>query len=72
MPATATVEAALLGDRARAALDVGISFGVSERGVDGHTLDELLRAADDKLYLDKGLGPLTRDRPPIAASSRRT
>jgi diguanylate cyclase (GGDEF)-like protein len=72
MPATATVEAALLGDRARAALEVGISFGVSERGVDGHSLDELLRAADDRLYLDNGLGLLTRDRPPTVTPSRRT
>jgi PleD family two-component response regulator len=72
MPETVAREAAMLGDRARAALEVGISFGVSEHGLDGQSLDELLRAADSKLYADKGIGPVRRARPPTAASSRRT
>ena len=54
MPETTADEAALLGDRARTALEVGVSFGVSERGIDGSSLDELLRAADRRLYADKG------------------
>ena len=54
MPGATAGEAARLGGRARAALDVGISFGVSERGIDGHSLDDLLRAADKRLYTDKG------------------
>jgi diguanylate cyclase (GGDEF)-like protein len=47
-------EAVQLGNRARTALGVGLSFGVSERGVDGQSLDELLRVADGRLYADKG------------------
>ena len=57
MPQTTADQAALLGARARSALDVGVSFGVSERGIDGQSLDELLRAADSKLYADKDRQP---------------
>ena len=57
MPETTADQAALLGARARSALEVGVSFGVSERGIDGLTLDELLRAADGKLYVDKARQP---------------
>jgi len=53
MPETTADQAERLGARARVALDLGVSFGVSERGIDGHSLDELLRAADSRLYSDK-------------------
>ena len=53
LPAAGAAEAERVGGRARAALDVGFSFGVAERAPDGPALDALLQAADDRLYADK-------------------
>ena len=53
LPAATAAEAERVGGRARAALDVGFSFGVAERPPAGAALDALLRDADDRLYADK-------------------
>ena len=53
LPATTAAEAERLGARARGALEIGFSFGVSERAAHGADLDELLRSADARLYADK-------------------
>jgi diguanylate cyclase (GGDEF)-like protein len=50
LPATGRAGAAATADRLRAAAGIPISIGIAVYGIDGHTTDELARAADAALY----------------------
>jgi diguanylate cyclase (GGDEF)-like protein/putative nucleotidyltransferase with HDIG domain len=47
---------------------VGISIGTATFGADGEALDQLLNAADDKMYRMKSIHRLERSMPPLPAS----
>jgi len=48
---------------------VGISIGTATFGTDGDTLDQLLNAADDKMYRMKSIHRLERSMPPLPPAS---
>jgi diguanylate cyclase (GGDEF)-like protein len=50
LPATGRAGAAATADRLRGAAGIPISIGIAVYGIDGHTTDELARAADFTLY----------------------
>jgi diguanylate cyclase (GGDEF)-like protein len=50
LPATGVAGASAIADRLRGAAGVTISVGTAVYGIDGHTADELARAADATLY----------------------
>jgi diguanylate cyclase (GGDEF)-like protein len=48
---------------------VGISIGTATFATDGDTLDQLLNAADDKMYRMKSIHRLERNMPPLPPAS---
>jgi diguanylate cyclase (GGDEF)-like protein len=54
LPGTGAAEVRATAERLIARADVTISVGAAVYGVDGHTIDELARAADAALYEAKG------------------
>ena len=54
LPATGVSGARATAERLRASAGVPISIGTAVYGIDGHTADELARAADAALYEAKG------------------
>jgi diguanylate cyclase (GGDEF)-like protein len=48
---------------------VGISIGTATFGADGDTLDQLLNAADNKMYRMKSIHRLERSMPPLPPAS---
>ena len=50
LPATGVAGAAATAERLRGAAGIAISIGSAVYGIDGHTTEELARAADAALY----------------------
>ena len=71
-PLLARLRAALSEARTGAAFSIGLSFGCADYPEDGTTCAEIIRVADDEMYLDKrrqqlSLASPTLTAPPLAA-----